>query len=279
MGGDIPNIFGKGFAQSDSIHTIIIYNYDTGFNFGRNSGMFWEPGAYACFLLLVPMLYLDKLDEFIRNNKWKVLIIVIALITTFSTTGYLVLSCYVFLYFQGKNKIIGPAIAIIALAFILSTDVVQMKLEKDLSTIEGLSLGQKTWYDGYSSANRLGSIFFLMDIIKEHPFVGNGLNPEALFANNRYLLLEEYLGIGNGFFMYIANLGIIGWAIYYISIWKRLKLFGNKRIWLLIILTMLLQGEPLLMYPLFIGLPFLKLKYYNNEKRTLNSITEKDETD
>lgn len=264
MGGEIPNIFGKGFANSDSIHTVIIYNYDINFNFGRNSGMFWEPGAFACYLLVTPLFFIDNILLFVKNNKWKVLFLICALITTFSTTGYLMLSLYGYLYFKNKYKYSGSIFGIIILLLIVSTDVVQMKLEKDLSTVEDVSIGEEILYDGYNSANRLGSIFFLLNIIKDHPFVGNGINPEALFANNKYLLSIENLGIGNGFFMYIANLGIGGLMIYFLKIWKNWKNIGTKRFWVLVIITLLLQGEPLLMYPIFIGLPFFISNPNNN---------------
>ena len=222
--------------------------------------MFWEPGVYACYLLSAPLLFIDDLKSFVKLNRYKVIVLMVALITTFSTTGYLVASLFLFSYFRKINRLIGPIIAILVFTNIFSSDTVSMKFERDLSTIENLSLGKTYFYDGYNSANRLGSIFFLMNIILDHPFIGNGLNPEALFANNRYLLLEDNLGIGNGFFSYIASMGIIGLFIYYGAIWRYWKNKKIDKLLSLLIITLLLQGEPLLMYPLFIGLPFLRNK-------------------
>ena len=53
--------------------------------------MFWEPGAFACYINLVFLFYIGKIKPLLENNRLKVIIILLALLTTYSTTGYIVL--------------------------------------------------------------------------------------------------------------------------------------------------------------------------------------------
>ena len=61
--------------------------YVQGVELGRNQGIFWEPGAFQTFLCLA--ILLEVLSEHI-NMKY-VIILTIAVATTFSTTGYITL--------------------------------------------------------------------------------------------------------------------------------------------------------------------------------------------
>ncbi len=73
----------------------------------RNSGIFWEPGAYQAFLNLALFLYLIKAS---KVNIYVLLTFIITIITTFSTNGYIIL-ILILLSFSRKifisNKITG----------------------------------------------------------------------------------------------------------------------------------------------------------------------------
>ena len=71
--------------------SLFVYTFN-GFAVDRNSGFMWEPGAYAAILIF--FLYYRL---FINNFKVdiKVIIILIALFTTFSTAGYLALFVFI----------------------------------------------------------------------------------------------------------------------------------------------------------------------------------------
>lgn len=257
----IPNIFGTGIGQdgSNSLHTIIVYNYNTEFNFARNCGMFWEPGCYACYLCLTPLLFIDNLKLFVHDNKKSVIILVLALLTTQSTTGFLTFSLLMFMILSKTNRYLGPLIAFVVILIIFSSDVVVDKFARDTMTIEGLKLGQKLDYQGYESANRLGTVFFLFPFFMIHPFIGNGLNTEAMFSSVKFLITEK-LGLGNGFMIYLVQVGVIGCAMYLGKLWKNWNVGKHEKLFASIVILALLQGEPLLMYPIFIGLPFLTFK-------------------
>lgn len=68
--------------------------------FLRNCGFMWEPGAYSCVLVFMLVYYL-QLTEYKIDKK--VLILVVAILSTFSTSGYLALFV-ISLFFILKNR-------------------------------------------------------------------------------------------------------------------------------------------------------------------------------
>jgi hypothetical protein len=136
--------------------------------------------------------------------------------------------------------------------------VITNKLNRDSETVDRMSLGEYVSYDGYNTENRLGTIFFLTPLILLHPIIGNGLNPEALFSSMREILALDHIGLGNGFFTYWASLGLMGLLFFFGGIMLYWKISLNKRCISILILVLLLQGEPLLIYPVVMGLPFLR---------------------
>lgn len=66
--------------------------------FSRNSGPFWEPGAFQGFILLALLMTL-----FQKTQKWakvKIIIYVITILTTGSTTGYILLGGLILFFYK-----------------------------------------------------------------------------------------------------------------------------------------------------------------------------------
>ena len=68
-------------------HNVLFTTIPTSAYLLRNQGIFWEPGAYQTFLnfALIFVLFID-----VENIQRKTLILTCAILTTLSTTGYLV---------------------------------------------------------------------------------------------------------------------------------------------------------------------------------------------
>lgn len=71
----------------------------------RNYSIFREPGVYQIFLLLA-LLMLFFLNPKTRNKYFKIVVITVAVVTTFSTAGYIVLALeyLIFLLFDFKKE-------------------------------------------------------------------------------------------------------------------------------------------------------------------------------
>lgn len=261
VGFKVPNLF----PIADDRNSIFIFN-SLNISELRNSGPFWEPGAFACYLMLVPLFYIDNLKTFIVQNRKKVTILLIALITTISTTGYICLFVIIIYYYmtQTKKKFVTYTfylpLIIGALFYAYNNlDFVGAKLQEQ--TENSLAQG------GDFSNTRLGSLLFDVHYIKKHPLVGNGLNERTRYADHSFLWGEN-LGHGNAFSNYAAQMGVIALIVYFVLLCMA---FGNKLI-VPIIVALLFQGEQLMNYPLYPALPFIILpftKHIHNTKQLI----------
>lgn len=96
----VPNLSNVFVFQSGrySYSTFILYSHCVG-SF-RNGGMFWEPGAFMVFLNLA--LLFEVLSK--KVSLFKIIVLSAAIITTFSTTGYIALALTIILLLFTKYE-------------------------------------------------------------------------------------------------------------------------------------------------------------------------------
>lgn len=232
----------------------------------RNSGMFWEPGAFACYICLAFLFYIGNIRTLLKHHKWKVIIILIALITTYSTTGYIVLFIIgiATIYIEYKKKY-GAFVLPILITFGLiayityeNTDFMKEKMNDQVAAASKRD-------EGEFAPDRMSALLFDLHYIGKHPLVGNGYDVSTRFADHP-ALQKEVLGHGNGFSDFLASMGILSFLFYLFYIVRYNK---NHPAIFVICIIFLLQGEPLLNYPLFLCLPFVFI-YDENNRRTDN---------
>lgn len=144
----------------------------------RNYGITWEPGAFSV-LLCVSLYSILAFED--RINRTKLLILVVAIITTFSTMGYIVMAGF-FLAFMLKqkdgSKKVRKLIMIFACAFLVLlivlpssiTDIVFGKLSGLFS--EGKDMA-------YTTLARLNAIKYPFIAFCTSPIVGVGYDKFA----------------------------------------------------------------------------------------------------
>lgn len=172
--------------------------------FGRNAGIFHEPGMHQIFLNMALLYLLSGDFEVYRKRKYFILatiILIATILTTQSTTGYMCLAvvlCTVAFRKSGgvqTNKIkILAIIAIIVLIIVeTQTSVIETKLE-----------GRTTYQGSYHTrANDTLSGFL---IALQSPIVGRGVFCESL-SN----LLKSYgiVNISNGLVSFVIKAGVV----------------------------------------------------------------------
>lgn len=176
----------------------------------RNCGFAWEPGGFAVLLALALFinLFFFLPDKASKTRFW---IMTAALVSTQSTTGYLIfIVILLFFYYNKKQKIIillWPAIiAFIALAFTLpfmSDKILSLIREAEMIDImvEG-SIGRE------SSINpqRFASFMIAFRDFLAHPLLGLGGNNEASWTSRIGANVSTITGLGN----LLAQHGLIG---------------------------------------------------------------------
>lgn len=124
LGPSFLNSFTAIGTNGRIYYNYILFDHIVGYN--RNCGLFWEPGAFSSFLCLAILIWVTQVDNSIDVGYRRILVLLLALITTFSTTGYLcfalILILYLFLKKRNKTeKIIVFTLILAAVIFVLPT--------------------------------------------------------------------------------------------------------------------------------------------------------------
>jgi len=242
---------------------IILYNINTGqgtWEFFRNSGPFWEPGAFSGFLLLA------LLFNIIRENKVytkKNIIFILGILSTFSSSGYIALGS-VFLTFMVLNKglfrkiILLPSLIILFWIAYFNLTFLNEKIDYQYLAA---SEGDVT----YTQRNRFISAYLDMQDILANPILGIGRSYEIRYS--------VYGGIrtdlehrNNGITDFAVKFGLPFTILYFFLIYNsfnKLCIYTNymRRFALLALIIVLIIGfsETYFSKPFFIALSFLGL--------------------
>jgi hypothetical protein len=228
--------------------------YQTRPDFLRNSGMFWEPGVFSNYLILAILFVLPCLKDI---NKFKFFIIVFTVVTTFSTSGYIILFT-IFLFktisFNISNIILG---ILISASFYLIYNATPFLSDK-ISEQSELALSA----EGEMNYTRLGQLLFDLHYIEKHPFLGNGMHVKTRYSDHPVFQDEDFeVGHGNGFSQFIVSFGCVFVIFYFVSVAKSVSfLYKNNfgySFFFIFIVILSLQNEPMMTYPFYWGFLFL----------------------
>ena len=240
------------YAVSYGKHKLLLlHNYHAlrGDTFARNSGMFWEPGAYQIFLNIALIFELTNQKKY---KIFRLIVLIGTVITTGSTTGYIVLaiiSLYMLLDFIRKTKdwrftVLATVVVIIIAPIIFylffNSAVVQDKLFN-----EHASTNMRT-------TDLIGSI----NVIKEMPIWGLGVNTSyraAMYHAQGMVTNVNSVGI----FASTINYGILYMLVYItLIIITLVKDRGNHSLLFLICLVMFVTTEAIFEFPIMYLLMF-----------------------
>lgn len=251
--------------------SVLLHTFLKEFSY-RNSGMFWEPGAFQGYLnlaLLFLFIFKSKISKS-QFNKYFYLIS-IAVVTTLSTTGYIILFLYILLYFYDKIiklhninlKIIFMYVFVFffslsGIYFYNNLDFLEKKISYELNIVHSRD---KSWYK-----SRFGSVIFDLEYINKRPLTGWGAHSRTRYALHPQLSSSE--GMGNGFSDFVAKFGAIGFLTWFVFVYRSFRhLTKNNQflsVFFCLIILLELQGECFLGYPIYLGLAFLTHVDNNN---------------
>ena len=227
----------------------------------RSDGTFWEPGIFQAYLLvgMVFVMFKDKPIE--RNDILTLCIFIAALITTFSTTGFIgllaLLACYVLksMRYDGKSKRKGFLFIVLiigAMGILLADELVfdrvfnKIVLRKDSNSVQ----------------SRLGSLWGNIQAFLQSPIWGNGLNSTNVMQG---ITSNDSLHQTNTFSNYFSSYGLLG-GLFFVYGWiKTIRLIERNsrivRFLLFIFIVIITSGENFLYSMFFNTLVFYG---YNN---------------
>ena len=232
----------------------------------RNCGFVWEPGAYGCFLVMALLLHftLNKF-KFDRNS----LFIVLAVITTQSTTAYLGMLVVFLLFYRVKGGKLAPflflaipLIAVVALEVPFLFDKIGKTYEGDQQSLESID-GLNAYYDRTKAGQIPLNRFASANIIYQY------FNYKLIWGiSNGYQGVNKAfrnVNISNGDADIIAKYGLIGYGFYFYRYGLLFKSFLHKKeyvFYCILIFLVLSFGECM---PIFhSSLAFVFLYHYTS---------------
>lgn len=234
-GGKIMRVYNIYYTQLGNPLSGITYS-------PRNCGPFWEPGAYQGFLNLSLFFELTMKQD--RNSMWliRILILIITIITTISTGGYIVLFVILTYYFSRDKGISTPIKAFLSLSMMYviylsytTLDFLGDKIENDSGRLS---------FSFTDFSNPLYIIF------------GYGYSPESF--------KDSSIVSASSIFNLFRYMGIIGFGCYFV------RLLFNKcplRLIYFIIICLILTNEPFLSNAMiWWAMPFVSYDLYRNQK-------------
>ena len=199
----------------------------------RNCGFAWEPGRYAC--ILVTAIFFDLLIRGFRLKRDKnVIILLLALASTMSTTGVIVLLFVMLLYIYNKKPkyIIGMLpFYIVGFVFVMNQDFMYDKI-LNLMLTEDHNI---EWENAMSYYATLGDDYILvpqrfdgllyefLNIVND-PLIGNATDTYSYL----YSLFGIKFSLSNGVLRVFANMGIFIGLLYYRELYKASKLMSEE---------------------------------------------------
>ncbi len=224
--------------------------------FDRNAGMWWEPGAFQGFIVLAVLFTITHAEYFKRTAVITV-ILLITLLTTQSTAGYIILILSVMGFSTeyiecvlrkksslsgGKNVsqtimiLIGLLFAIALIQYVLSTGNIDNKLSEDSG----------------SFVSRLEDIISSIKLIFDNPIIGIGLGESGRIARENEATVNTATTI-----LYLASIYGIPFTIFYLyKFFKGIVSIINVRnifqkVVLILLFTVLLMTETLYLLPIY----------------------------
>lgn len=227
----------------------------------RNSGPLWEPGAFAGLIAITMAINSGSLGSFLKKSPAKCSIILLALISTQSTTGYVML--FMIIAFEiaiRRGTLEGIVSRLIVLILLFSLGIIAMMQLGfvGMKITNQFSSAQKNQHE--FSNTRFGTIRTDLHYIQKSPIYGNGFHEITRFADHPRLMAlssQNKLGHPNGLFNMLASSGIPLVLLYFFLIYRRASSsLGHQRaLSTIFCIFMILNTSQYFFLPLALGLP------------------------
>jgi len=248
---------------------IIIYKFinpsEVNFVHSRNSGPFWEAGAFAGFLVLAIVFNCIQKNSLFKNKEG--IVFILALLTTMSTAGYIAFFVFAISWIYYREKSIMklfflPLALIVAFLIYNRLEFLDTKVESQIANIDK---------EDYSSQKRSRFVSALVDLddIVKNPILGKGKHEVTRFEG--YYKDEILTHRNNSFTGYAQKFGIIAWFVYFyfaLLSFKKMIKYYNKPAYLayiaFFVLCIISFSQDFLYKPFFYIFLFLHLIYFNS---------------
>lgn len=244
----------------------------------RNCGPMWEPGVFAALLIIT--LFISEVYKKKLFTKYNFPII-LALLTTFSTTGYLALLVITVLHFiQEKSFSVSYYILLfIVIAAVASFQIIDDKITSQYYGLSDEIYGVDQASDEYKvSISRYASFVVDYDVFAERPWLGYGAD---ILTTNKNTYFQEYgenINRSSGIMSQLVRFGLVGLVVFFGAMYKSFKSITSIKnsIGGIILLLLLLFSSPISYSTVILMLLFLvftKSYAFSQENKIIKNET------
>lgn len=250
----------------------------------RNAGWAWEPGRYAIILCLAICINVIRIGKISFANNIKLIILLVALLSTLSTTGYSTILILWSLYnFYGKgitSKIALIFVFIVSFIAVASLDFMGDKIKEQTNFSEEMnyidkqiSLADERNEEGeyWMSLNRFPSAYFEWYNVMHDPILGYTQIPLYSYFYNE---ISTNVRLTGGLVKILAEFGVPIGLYLYLILFKSSVAFASeypdkRKTKLLILICFLLSS---ISYVIFCVPVFMTIWFYGLfSKRNIES--------
>lgn len=185
----------------------------------RNSGFMWEPGAFS-FVLIVFLVYRLMQNGFSLRDS-HVIIYLMALITTFSTSGYIalffIIIAYAFLSKSALTKMIVVLLMVLFVPILYNAEFMSGKISEYIENTKAFSYSEHE--DATIEFNRYLYFWYVLEQLFRFPL---GYGSHDVMLNNSKVVSP------NGLAEFIYHWGIIGFVAVFGLVYKFIKKINSK---------------------------------------------------
>lgn len=222
----------KVYNTADKLHysfflSSLYQKNNIGTSLIRANGIFWEPGAFAIYLIFALFIQLFAMKT---ANVKTVVLYLITLFFTFSTTGYITVSVLLLTYiFSNKSSGLSKRLKAIFIAIIVAVLFISFYAEN--SELYSKVFSKLT--SGTSSATtRYSSIYNGIKVIFDHPLLGVASQSQSYMSDYVASVGNQYSNggniIANTVISYTVNYGVMFGLLFLIGHYKFSKQYANS---------------------------------------------------
>lgn len=203
----------------------------------RNFGPFWEPGAFQAYLNIAIIFILNS--DRIKTSKIKIILLVVANISTFSTTGYLCFGIIIVQYLVSRNNMSNLKIGMIVIFSIVVIGTLTIGGDYLINVV----FGKFSSLQSSSLIIRMYDIKYYFEEWLKNPFTGVGITRAFSDASARHMnsvLYRAFDGTTTTLFRELASFGIFFTIIKVSLLWKFSKKIGNGMLSIILVFFVVL---------------------------------------
>lgn len=187
----------------------------------RNSGFAWEPGAFAVMICLAIYCNAIRTKFSLKKNK-QLYIMLLALLSTQSTTGMMLLCILIIGYIMSQRALVAGislCCAIPLLYFIYSAPYVKDKIMDEYTNIDietRIQYISEASSENTAALGRMESFIIEWNEFKRHPFIGLGGWSEGSYLQQQGVDIATVSGLGS----LLSKYGLFISLLFFISLIK-----------------------------------------------------------